>query len=88
MSKKSILPKSLTTVTPFSRMLALSLFIIVPIFAFYLGIYYQQMTRRGFPNFFCKQWDTVCMPNYADPNGYCAVKQICVDPSPTPTPKK
>lgn len=86
MSKKTKLPKSLTTVTPFSKFLALSLFIVVPICAFYLGIYHEEQTRQGFPNFFCKQWETVCDPNLADPHGKCAVKTICVDASPTPTP--
>jgi len=82
---KSKLPKSLTTVTPLSRLVALSLFIIVPIFAFYLGIYYEQQTKQGFPNLTCKRWDTVCDPNLADQNGRCAVKSVCVDTHPTPT---
>ncbi|HUD44996.1 MAG TPA: hypothetical protein VMR41_05605 [Patescibacteria group bacterium] len=37
------LPKSLTTVTPFSAACALVLLIIIPIIAFYLGQYCQQM---------------------------------------------
>src|SRR5438067_11270968 len=36
------LPKSLTTVTPFSRYLALSLFVILPLSAFIYGVYYQK----------------------------------------------
>ena len=40
--KKSSLPKSLTTVTPFSRVLAAILFIFVPIIAFIMGMQYQQ----------------------------------------------
>ncbi len=36
------LPKSFTTVTPFSKFLALSMFIVFPILAFWLGKYYQQ----------------------------------------------
>lgn len=41
------LPKSFTTVTPFSKMLALSLFIILPICAFFFGKYYQQVIDEG-----------------------------------------
>src|ERR1700722_15113507 len=37
------LPKSFTTVTPFTKMLALSMLIIFPICGFFLGIYYQQV---------------------------------------------
>ncbi len=36
------LPKSLTTVTSFSKLLALSMLILFPIAAFWLGVYYQQ----------------------------------------------
>ena len=39
------LPKSLTTVTTFSKWLALSMFIIIPIVSFYYGIYYQQQQK-------------------------------------------
>jgi hypothetical protein len=80
------LPKSLTTITPFSKFLALCLFILVPIAAFYLGIHYEQQTRQGFPNPFCKKWETICDPNVVDANGGCAPKTICIDPSPTPKP--
>ena len=27
----------------------------------------------------CKKWETICDPNYTDPNGGCAPKTICVD---------
>jgi len=54
------LSKKFTTVTPFSKMLALSLFIICPIIGFYLGVYYQQQTRSGLPKFVCKLSQTVC----------------------------
>jgi len=40
-SKKPLLPKKLTTVTAFSKTLALILFITLPILGFYLGIYYK-----------------------------------------------
>lgn len=40
--KSKILPKWLTSVTPFSKALALSMFIIFPIVGFYLGMIYQQ----------------------------------------------
>jgi hypothetical protein len=36
------LPKSFTTVTPFSKLLALSLFVIFPIIGFFLGVTYQK----------------------------------------------
>ncbi len=36
------LPNYLTTVTPISKVIALILFIIFPVIAFYFGIYYQQ----------------------------------------------
>lgn len=71
-------PKSLTTVTPFSKLLALSMFIIIPILAFFYGIYYEQMHHTELP-FMCKQWQTVCKPNSTDPNGGCTPKKLCVD---------
>lgn len=37
------LPKSLTTVTPFSKSLALCMFILFPILGFFLGMTYQKM---------------------------------------------
>ncbi len=43
------LPKYLTTVTPFSKYLALSLFIILPLVSFYLGIYFQRHIQS--PNY-------------------------------------
>ncbi len=79
------LPKSWTKITPFSKTLALSLFILLPIAGFYFGIYFEQQTRQGFPNFACKQWETVCDPDYANPDGTCATKRICVNPSLKPT---
>lgn len=49
MAKKLKLPKSFTTVTPFSKTLALSMFIIFPIVAFLLGrIYEKEITPFGF----------------------------------------
>jgi hypothetical protein len=36
------LPKQLTTITPFSKYLALSLFVILPLVFFYLGMKYQE----------------------------------------------
>jgi hypothetical protein len=73
------LPKFLTSVTPFSKILALSLFIILPIIAFLFGIYYEQVTRNGFPNLFCRQWETICDPTFEDANDGCAPKKICAD---------
>jgi hypothetical protein len=42
MAKKKKLPTWATTVTPFSKMLALSMLVILPILGFYYGMYYQQ----------------------------------------------
>ncbi len=36
------LPKYLVTVTPLSKLVALILFILLPILGFFLGMYYQQ----------------------------------------------
>lgn len=41
------LPKSWTTVTPFSRMLALILFISLPIFAFWFGTKYEEIKLKS-----------------------------------------
>ena len=41
--KRSKLPKSLTTVTPFSKFLALSMLVVFPILAFFLGVYYERI---------------------------------------------
>lgn len=27
----------------------------------------------------CKHWETICDPNYTDPNGGCAPKTVCAD---------
>lgn len=43
MKKTFKLPKYLTTVTPFSKMLALSMFVIFPILEFYFGVQYQKV---------------------------------------------
>jgi hypothetical protein len=44
MAKKKGLPTWATTVTPFSKLLALSMLIVFPILGFYYGMYYQQKT--------------------------------------------
>ncbi len=54
------LSKKFTTVTPFSKMLALSFFVLCPIIAFYIGIYYQQQTRNGLPTILCKLSQAIC----------------------------
>lgn len=86
------LPKSLTSVTPFSKTLAAILFITFPFLGFYLGTQYEKGINPQdsdkssiFQNLLCKKWGTVCSPNYTDPNGGCAPKKICGDPSPAPT---
>jgi hypothetical protein len=42
------LPKSFTTVTPLSKTIALSMFIIFPIIAFLYGMYCQQLLDMGY----------------------------------------
>jgi hypothetical protein len=42
MAKKNKLPTWATTVTPFSKMLALSMLIIIPVLSFFYGMYYQR----------------------------------------------
>ncbi len=42
MAKKKKLPTWATTVTPFSKFLALCILVIFPILGFYFGIYYQK----------------------------------------------
>ena len=39
-----LLPKSFTTVTNFSKWLALVLFVLFPVFGFYLGMQYEQLS--------------------------------------------
>lgn len=43
---KHLLPESLTTVTPFSKLVALVLFILLPFMGFYLGMKYNQLLQR------------------------------------------
>jgi hypothetical protein len=44
---KKKLPTWATTVTPFSKMLALSMLIVIPILAFFYGMYYQRQLDWG-----------------------------------------
>lgn len=45
MKKKTLkLPKYMTTITPFSKMLALSMLVIFPILSFYFGRVYEKST--------------------------------------------
>ena len=44
MKKTFKIPKYMTTVTPFSKMLALSMLVIFPILGFYVGRYYEKTT--------------------------------------------
>ncbi len=88
------LPKSFTTVTPFSKILAAVLFITFPFVGFLAGMQYQKVTSSNqtanqinpTPTPHCNRYETICDPSYTDPNGGCAPKRICVDPSPTPAP--
>lgn len=45
---RSKLPKWATTVTPFSKYLALSMLVIFPIISFLLGMKYQELLMAGF----------------------------------------
>jgi hypothetical protein len=40
--QKSSFPKQLTTVTPFSKTIAIILFILLPFIGFYIGMQYQR----------------------------------------------
>lgn len=40
--RRSNFPRWLITVTPFSKMLALAMFVVFPIIAFYFGRYYEK----------------------------------------------
>ncbi len=44
------LSKELITVTPFSRFLALILFFLLPVFAFFFGLNYQKITDNNLVN--------------------------------------
>ncbi len=85
------LPKSLTTVTTFSKTLAMILFILLPFVGFYLGIQYQKMTTPQTPAVIrsavaptptCNHLGTVCAPDSHPNRGVCAPKVVCFDPSP------
>ncbi|SRR6266568_9221475 len=43
------LPKSFTTVTSFSKYLAMALFVFFPFVAFYLGVQYQKIVTPSYP---------------------------------------
>lgn len=45
--KMNGLPKWLTTVTQFSKILAMILFVILPLLAFYLGVQYQKLVSNA-----------------------------------------
>lgn len=49
MPKKSSLHTALFTVTPFSKLLALTLFILLPIVAFFLGMYVESQIIFSYP---------------------------------------
>ncbi len=58
LSKSFKLPKYMTTVTPFSKIVALIMYIVLPILGFYLGVQYQQMKEVTSyrPTFQNTQW--------------------------------
>jgi hypothetical protein len=68
------LPKSFTTVTPFTRMLALSMLIIFPICGFFLGIYYQQIQYMNKPEKVVVEYKML-RPTYP-PNSFVTSAQI------------
>src|SRR5689334_2420202 len=75
------LPKSNTS--RLLILLGLLLFILLPIVTFFYGMYFEKKNHVEITNPFCKKWETICDPAYTDPNGGCAPKKVCVDPSPT-----
>jgi hypothetical protein len=66
------LPTSLTTVTPFSRLLALALFIILPITAFYFGTSYGKSLTP-------KAQSTALCPKLTPEASTCMNKSTCSD---------
>lgn len=60
--KTNKLPKWLTTVTPFSKALAMILFIALPFLGFYLGTKYQQQVTVSIPNISEVQKNTIRIP--------------------------
>lgn len=83
--------KKFTTVTKFSKAIAMILFLLLPFAGFYLGIQYQRNISPQTPDqptiiesLFCTHWQTVCDPKYTDPNGGCAAKKVCIDQTSAP----
>jgi hypothetical protein len=64
MAKKKKLPTWATTVTPFSKLLALSMLVVFPVLGFYYGMYYQ------------KQMDVVKLPK----KEVIVYKNVCSQP--------
>lgn len=71
-----MLSKKYTTVTPFSRFLALALFVILPFLGFYLGMRYQKELE-------IKNYDVASFPKaYAPSSKACTMEaKICPDGS-------
>jgi|WetSurMetagenome_2_1015567.scaffolds.fasta_scaffold00353_4 hypothetical protein len=57
--KKSRFPKWLVTVTPLSKYLAMTLFIVLPFLGFYLGIIYQTKQKQVMPTVVSKEESVV-----------------------------
>ena len=89
------LPKSLTTVTTFSKLIALILFITFPFVGFYIGVEYQKninnqtfIQESKYETTTCKNWETICDPAYPNDIEGCRPLKICSDSTPTPVQKK
>ncbi len=74
------LPKSLTTVTPFSRALALSMLVVFPILGFLLGVSYQSsMSFTGDCNVeHCQQSSRSMFQHYAVRGGVFMFVIVCL----------
>lgn len=90
------LPKSLTTVTPFSKFLALSLFVALPLIFFYtglnLGLGYNLKFNNLEQNYNPNNIGSVCQkgalcsptvtPSYQSPTPTCIPRPKCLDSNP------
>jgi hypothetical protein len=86
--KTHVLPKSLTTVTAFSKALALFLFIALPFLGFYLGFTYSSVLNQAnqTPQMVVqKPMPTAVTPSLnltASPNPTCRPRPACLDTTP------
>ncbi len=76
------LPKSLTTVTPFSKMIALVLFIAFPFAAFIFGMQYQKMITPQYPPTHYEPLPTTSLTPTSSASPSCKPRPACLDTNP------